>query len=137
MPEYRRLSRNARLFLQLLGQPLISREFLIAAATGRRGLRGLAGQLLQPANLGLERVAFSLQRVAFGGQRNALRFERVSLGCEIGDNLVSRRFVRSDLISGGFVGSRFLVCRNFVPDGVFRNCRSCFWSAAFQGSGAS
>ena len=46
------------LFLQFLGQPLVSRQFLVAAAAGSRGLRGLAGQFLQPGNLGLERVAF-------------------------------------------------------------------------------
>jgi len=31
----------------------------------------------------------------------------------------------------------YSVSRNLVPDGVFKNCRSCFRSASFQGSGAS
>ena len=75
--------------LQLLGKPLVSREFLVAA-TGRRKLRGLACQLLQPVDLGLERVALSLERVAFGGQRVPLGLERVPLGSEVGNNLVRR-----------------------------------------------
>jgi len=44
------------LFLQLLCQPFVGGELLVAAATGSRGLRGFAGQLLQPVHLGLERV---------------------------------------------------------------------------------
>jgi len=48
-------SARRHLFLQLLGQPLVGREFLVAAATACRGLGGLAGQLLQPVDLGLER----------------------------------------------------------------------------------
>ena len=54
--------------LQLLGQPFVSRQFLVAAATGRRGLRGLAGKLLQPVNLGLERIALRLDRIALDGE---------------------------------------------------------------------
>ena len=60
--------------LQLLGQPFVGSEFLVAADTARRGLRGLAGQLLQPVNLGLERVAFRLERVPLG-------LQSVPLGC--------------------------------------------------------
>ena len=40
--------------LQLLGQPFVGRQFLVAAATRRWGLGGLAGQLLQPVSLALE-----------------------------------------------------------------------------------
>lgn len=101
-------------FGQLLGQPFVSRQLLIAAATVCRGLRGLAGQLLQAVHLGLERIAFRFERVPFGGQRVPLRFERVPLGGEVGDNFVRPRLVRSGLISGelikgGLVGGGLVV----------------------------
>ncbi len=48
-------SARRHLFLQLLCLPLVGREFLVATATDRRGLGGLAGQFLRPVHLDLER----------------------------------------------------------------------------------
>ena len=90
---YRRLTANGHLFLQLLSQPFVSHEFLVAAATGRRGLRRLARQLLQPVDLGFECVAFRLEGVAFGRERVTLAREPVALSREVGKGLVWGSFI--------------------------------------------
>ena len=64
------------LFLQLLGQPFVSSEFLFAAATGRRGLCCFTCQLLQPVHLGIERHRACPRPIARSRVRSARnRFE--------------------------------------------------------------
>ena len=63
-------------------------SFLSPPPPGAGGFAALPVKLLQPVDLGLERVAFRFDRIPFGLDLVAFGLQCVPLGCAISDNLV-------------------------------------------------